>query len=339
MPEHEELSGPREAESAEAPTEVVPGTSMGNRLRDRVSRLSTRARARPAWRAAALLAAAGLLWLAAPVIRELARWPEVARLRSSDPPTTAFIERWREGRRDDGLPDEPEWSPVPLERISPWLRKAVIVSEDIEFFDHGGFSRAETRAAIEQAIERRRPPRGASTITQQLAKNLWLSPARSPARKLREAVLTVELERTLAKSRILELYLNVAEFGSGVYGAEAAARHWFGIPAERLGPRQAAMLAAALPRPSSWNPESGSAAYRARVDRVLELMGRAAFLNHRLGLTSEDVPSAPPSVTPPTVAPDPGSEGADTAPADTAAGDTVPADTTATDGTASPPGP
>ncbi len=322
MPELDERSGPRQAEKAEAPEPVDPGRRGGEAITTRLARLSSRARARPASRAAALLVAAGLLWLAVPVVRELARWPEVARLRSADPSTTAFIERWREARRRDGRPSEPEWRVVPLERISPWLRKAVIVSEDIEFFDHAGFSRAETRAAIEQAIERRRPPRGASTITQQLAKNLWLSPARSPVRKLREATLTIELERTLPKSRILELYLNVAEFGPGVYGAEAAARHWFGVPAERLGPRQAAMLAASLPSPRSWNPESGSAAYRARVDRVLDLMARAAFLNRRLGLSPEAGPSATPAVVPPSVAvPGAASGEADTPEADTPAAD------------------
>lgn len=331
MPEHEEPEGPHETGGGEAPETVAAEASSGSRQSPRRFRLALSVRRRPALRAIALLVAASILWLAAPVLRELARWPEVARLRDADPSTTAFIERWREGRREAGQPDDPEWRPVPLERISPWLRKAVIVSEDIEFFDHRGFSRAETRAAIEQALERRRAPRGASTITQQVAKNLWLSPARSPVRKLREAVLTVELERALTKSRILELYLNVAEFGPGVYGAEAAARHWFGVPAADLGPRQAAMLAASLPRPRSWNPESGSRAYRSRVDRVLDLMGRASFLNRRLGLAPEATPSAPPPAAPPSVAPpDPGPAGPEAGPTasplgrDEAAPDTTP---------------
>jgi len=329
MPVHEEPPVPRNTETAQDPEPIPEGTPSPAplRFRGRASRLSDRARTQPVVRAAALLAAGGLLALSAPVLRELARWPEVVRLRSGFPASTAFIERWRDGRREAGLSEDPDWRPVPLSRMSPWLAKAVVVSEDIEFFDHRGFSRAETRAAIEQAIERRRPPRGASTITQQLAKNLWLSPARSPVRKLREAVLTIELERALPKARILELYLNVAEFGPGVYGAEAASRHWFGVPADRLGPRQAAMLAASLPRPARWNPESGSAAYRARVERVLDLMGRAEFLNRRLGLAPDAVPPAPPSGEPPVVAPpDPGP--------DTAAG--AAPDMPASDGTAEP---
>lgn len=209
-------------------------------------------------------------------------WPDVGALRTEDPRTTAFIERWKE--RAGGKEPTPEWRPVPYSRISPWLAKAVLVSEDIEFFQHGGFSRSEIRAAIEKAWEEKEPPRGASTLTQQLAKNLWLSPSRNPLRKAKEAVLTLQLEHELGKRRILELYLNVVEFGPGIYGAEAAARHYFGIPAAELGPRQAAELAAGLPMPSRWHPGSASAVYARRVERTLERMEKAEFLNRYVGL-------------------------------------------------------
>jgi monofunctional biosynthetic peptidoglycan transglycosylase len=122
-------------------------------------------------------------------------------------------------------------------------------------------------------------PRGASTITQQLAKNLWLSRSRSPWRKAKEAALTWQLERGLDKRRILELYLNVAEFGPGVYGAGAAAQRYFGKPAAELGPDEAAQLAAALPNPAAWHPGASSAAYRRRVATIRERTARAAFLS------------------------------------------------------------
>ncbi|MCL7992064.1 MAG: transglycosylase domain-containing protein, partial [marine benthic group bacterium] len=129
-------------------------------------------------------------------------------------------------------------------------------------------------------------PRGASTITQQLAKNLWLAPDRTLTRKIREALLTRQLERTLGKERILDLYLNVVEFGPGIYGAEAAARHYFGKPADRLTSREGAMLAAGLPRPKSWNPSSESENYARRVDRILEIEEELEFLDRYIEAAS-----------------------------------------------------
>ena len=231
-----------------------------------------------------LLAVMGvvLAWLTWVVLS----WPDVEALRSSNPDSTAFIERYldRTGR------SSVSWSQVPASRISPHLKEAVLVSEDLEFFSHDGFSTHEIRVAIREAIEEWKPPRGASTITQQLAKNLWLSPSRSPMRKAREVILTKQLERHLGKERILELYLNVVEFGPGVYGAEAAARRYFGKPASALGPREAAMLAAALPRPSQWHPGVESASYARRVDRIRRLMQQVTFLDRRLGITGQPGP-------------------------------------------------
>ncbi len=229
----------------------------------------------------------------------VATWPDVAALRTRNPDTTAFIERYRRQEREAGRTGDVQWSWVPASRISPWLKKAVVVAEDVEFFSHGGFSSHETREALRRAIDRRQAPRGASTITQQLAKNLWLSPRRSLTRKLREAALTARLERTLSKERILELYLNVVEFGPGVYGAEAGARHYFGKPASGLISREAAELAAGLPKPSTWHPGSESPAYARRVARILDLMRRIDFLDRRLGL--ELPPVRPDEVAPPDV--------------------------------------
>ena len=210
-------------------------------------------------------------------------WPDVAALASRPPTTTAFIERWRAKQRAAGRSDRIERSWVPYARISSHLKRAVLVAEDVNFFSHAGFDLGEIRQAIGKTIDEGVPPRGASTITQQLAKNLWLSPSRNPLRKVKEAILTWQLERRLSKTRILELYLNVVEFGPGVWGAEAAARHYFGRPAAELDEDQAARLAAALPSPTTWYPGSSSPAYRRHVESVRRRMDKADFLRRQIG--------------------------------------------------------
>ncbi len=220
-----------------------------------------------------VLLAAGLV-----VVWKAATWPEVAALASLRPETTAFIERFKEQRRAAAASDAVNWRWLPYERISPHLKRAVLVAEDIGFFDHDGFAIEEIEIAIRDAVAKGKAPRGASTITQQLAKNLWLSPSRNPLRKIEEAILTWQLERHLDKGRILELYLNVVELGPGIYGVESGARHYFGESAATIGERQAAELAASLPRPSSWHSGSKSRGYRNRVDLILRRMAKARFL-------------------------------------------------------------
>jgi monofunctional biosynthetic peptidoglycan transglycosylase len=171
---------------------------------------------------------------------------------------------------------------VPYEAIASGLKVAVLVAEDVNFFSHRGFDTGEIRRAIAQAVEERERPRGASTITQQLAKNLWLSPSRSPLRKLREAILTWQLERALGKRRLLELYLNVVEFGPGVWGVENASRRYFGKAAAELDDDEAALLAASLPSPTTWHPGSSSAAYRRHADSVRRRMDRTQFLRRMI---------------------------------------------------------
>ena len=223
---------------------------------------------------AALVAVAAVL---IPVVYAVTLWPDVARLASEPPGHTAFMRAYLERRegRPDLAPLRHHW--VSLPEISVHAQRAVVAAEDMEFFYHGGFSKSEVRAAIQEAL-RGDELRGASTITQQLAKNLWLSPSRNPLRKVREAVLTMRLEKELTKRRILEIYLNVVELGPGIYGAEAAARHYFDRSAAGLTERQAAMLAASLPRPSSWHPGGPSGAYARYVEDILRRMARAAFL-------------------------------------------------------------
>ena len=209
---------------------------------------------------------------------QVVTWPDVAALTRENPRTTAFIERYRAGGGRSGGAVEVAWRWVPYEAISPHLKRAVVVAEDIEFFDHRGFAGAEIENALRQAWEEKELPRGASTISQQVAKNLWLSGSRNPLRKVKEAILTRELERALPKRRILEIYLNVAEFGPRVFGAEAAARRYFGKPAAALDERQAALLAASLPRPSQWHAGSPSRAYARHAERIRRRMAKAAWL-------------------------------------------------------------
>jgi monofunctional biosynthetic peptidoglycan transglycosylase len=218
---------------------------------------------------AALALWAAYQWLTLPGVTELA---------DQNPATTAFIERYRELRRQVGEEDSVSQTWVTYDQISPHLKRAVLVAEDIDFFSHRGFAAEEVEQAVRDAVRERELPRGASTITQQLAKNLWLSPSRSLWRKVEEALLTRQLERHLGKQRILELYLNVVEFGPGIYGAEAASRAYFDIPAEDLTERQAAELAAILPRPSRWHPRSSSRAYRQRVATIERRMEKAEWL-------------------------------------------------------------
>ena len=213
----------------------------------------------------------------------------MAALRTGNPETTAFIEMYRDARRGAGESDAVAWRPVPYDRISVNLKRAVVASEDTEFFFHDGFSTHEMKEALKKAIREGEAPRGASTITQQLAKNLWLTPKRSLTRKFREALLTKQIEKHLSKQRILDLYLNVVEFGPGVYGAESASEHYFGLPASDLSPRQGAMLAAGLPR-KRWNPASDSEYYQASVERILEVQRQLEYLDRYLG------PSAPGSI-------------------------------------------
>jgi monofunctional biosynthetic peptidoglycan transglycosylase len=170
---------------------------------------------------------------------------------------------------------------VPLGAISTELQLAVLVGEDIDYFGHGPLD----LDAIVEAIETRKPGarlRGASTITQQLAKNLFLSPERTLWRKLREARLAWWMERRLGKRRILELYLNVVEFGPGLFGAEAASRHYFGVGASALDAEQAAGLAAAIPSPGRDNPATDSRRWRFRRSLILRRMGNAEWLKSLL---------------------------------------------------------
>ncbi len=165
-------------------------------------------------------------------------------------------------RLAEGYGLERHW--VPLPEISVHLRDAVVASEDNFFCEHWGFDTAALEGQIRAALDGERP-RGASTITQQTAKNVFLWPGRDPVRKLLEAWLAPQLELFWGKRRIIEVYLNVIELGPGIYGAEAAARHWYGKPARALSEGEAGRLAAILPAPLDWKPGSAAIGRRASV--------------------------------------------------------------------------
>jgi monofunctional biosynthetic peptidoglycan transglycosylase len=199
-------------------------------------------------------------------------FPDVGRLATVNPDTTALIEaRLAEARQTD--PDaEPDRTWVPLDEIAPVLQHAVIVSEDASFYFHEGFDWEGIKEAALRDLAQGRLERGGSTLTQQLAKNLYLSSHKTLFRKANEALITYALERHLTKKRILELYLNVVEWGRGVYGAEAAARHHFGKHAADLSPEEAALLAAMLPSPRVYDPLKVTRYLSIRQQQILRLL-------------------------------------------------------------------
>jgi monofunctional biosynthetic peptidoglycan transglycosylase len=199
--------------------------------------------------------------------------PDVRPLARTNPSTTAFIElRAREARQRGESPRRVQrW--VSYNQIANTLKRAVLVAEDAAFWEHEGIDFDELQKSMEVNLERWRFVRGGSTITQQLAKNLYLSPSRNPVRKFRELLITRRLEAELSKQRILELYLNVIEWGRGIYGAEAAAQTYFHKPASSLTADEAARLAGAIINPRVLNPANPSARLVRRQQIILRRMG------------------------------------------------------------------
>ncbi|MGE5245983.1 MAG: monofunctional biosynthetic peptidoglycan transglycosylase [Betaproteobacteria bacterium] len=199
--------------------------------------------------------------------------PDVRPLRTANPTTTAFMElRAREARALGRRPRKVQrW--VAYRNISSDLKRAVLVAEDDAFWQHEGVDLEQLQESLELDWSRGRLLRGGSTITQQLAKNLYLSPSKNPLRKLRELILARRLEAELSKQRIFELYLNVIEWGDGIWGAEAAAQTYFHTPASALGPAQAALLAGAIVNPRLLNPAHPTARLLRRQQIILHRMG------------------------------------------------------------------
>ncbi len=199
-------------------------------------------------------------------------WPDWGKLAAGPIPRSNFIKVYEERRLEKDWPTL-RWTPVSLAEIPKHLVRAVLVAEDSRFNEHGGLDIIAIKEAWNYNRERGQMVFGASTISQQTAKNLFLNSARNPVRKWHEIFLTLGLERNLPKQRILEIYLNTAEFGRGIYGVEAASQAYWGIPVSRLSVIQATELAATLPGPVKNNPATRSDFFLRHSKKILSLMG------------------------------------------------------------------
>jgi monofunctional glycosyltransferase len=242
-----------------------------------------------------LVAVGVLLVLAAWVWIGLPSRSEVRALATSSPSRTRLMDQRAAEAKAKRRRARVAQSWVPLSRVSRHLIHAVLASEDQNFFGHEGVDWKAIEESIERNVERRRFARGGSTITQQLAKNLYFGTRKSLLRKARELVVTRWLEADLSKARILGLYLNLIEWGDGVYGCEAAARHWYGKPASDLSAAEAAGLAAMIPNPRRLNPRANAARHERATRRVLWLMGLAGYIGRDVaGLGAEPPPEPVP---------------------------------------------
>jgi monofunctional biosynthetic peptidoglycan transglycosylase len=205
-------------------------------------------------------------------------YPDMAKLKKTSPKKTAFMEYREEEWQRQGKKKKIIQRWVPLSQISPYAIKAVIIAEDDKFWTHEGFDYDAIQKAIEKDIKKKKFAIGGSTISQQLAKNLYLSPSKNPIRKIKEAIITWRMENNLSKKRIIELYLNVAEWGDGLFGIEAAARSYFGKPASALTAREAARLASVLPNPRKFNPTGTSRFVEHRSERIYQIMVRRGIV-------------------------------------------------------------
>lgn len=200
-------------------------------------------------------------------------WPEWKWYVSGEIPKSRFIQVYeREASHNPTIP-RLRWSPVPYKKIPTTIFQAVLAAEDARFYEHSGIDTEAFQKAMEYNWKRKQIIYGGSTISQQTVKNLFLSGSRNPFRKLNELVLTFAMERNLKKKRILEIYLNIAEFGEGIYGVEAAARRYFGVPASRLTLDQAIELAATLPAPKTNNPKTRSKFFMNQRAKIMRNMG------------------------------------------------------------------
>ena len=206
-------------------------------------------------------------------------YPDVSKLKTENPKKTAFMEYREKEWAEEGKKFRIRQIWVPYRAISPYLIKAVLIGEDDKFWQHEGFDYEAMQKAVEKDIRAKKFKLGGSTISQQLVKNLYLSPSKNPVRKIREAIITWRMERTIPKKRILELYLNTAEWGDGgIFGIEAASLHHYGKSASALGPEEAARLASVLPNPRKFNPLGTSRYVVNRSGLIYNIMVRRGIV-------------------------------------------------------------
>lgn len=216
-------------------------------------------------------------------------YPDVSILKKHNPRTTAFMEYRKKQWADQGLNKTIDHRWVRLKKVSPYLVKAVIIGEDDKFWKHDGFDFDAMKKALEKDIAEGKLKAGGSSISQQLAKNLYLSPSKNPLRKIKEAILTWRIEKNLSKKRIMEIYINVAEWGDGVFGIEAAAQYHYGKRARHLSAQEAVRLASVLPNPIVFNPRSTTGYVKKRSRAIYRVMRRRGIVIPEY----EEVMSAP----------------------------------------------
>ncbi len=205
-------------------------------------------------------------------------FPDISRLKKENPRETSFMKYRERAWQEKGKKIKITQIWTPLANISPYLIKAVLIAEDDKFYRHEGFDFEAIQKAVEKDIKAGKFKSGGSTISQQLAKNLYLTPSKNPIRKIKEAILTWRIERTLSKKRILELYLNVAEWGEGIFGIEAASSRYYGKSASALAPDEAARLASVLPNPRKYNPIGTSKYVENRSRIIYDIMVRRGIV-------------------------------------------------------------
>ena len=242
------------------------------------------------------VAEVGTILLAIPTLLLWCSVPNTKSLADENPTSTAFIDLRREQAADAGKKFELAFEWRPLGKISRYLRAAVMYAEDWRFYEHDGVDWDAIEKAIDANLSKGSLAIGGSTITQQLAKNLYLSPSRSFVRKLREMLIAFSLEDHLSKQRILEIYLNVVEWGDGVFGAEAAAQKWFHHSAQSLSPAEAVRLAIALPNPYERAPDMKSLMLTKKAVRLIRLLRMQGLIDkgqERVALDAVGAPNTP----------------------------------------------
>lgn len=221
--------------------------------------------------------------------------PDVSSLASSNPPTTAFIELRRTQALQSGIDFELQWEWVPLSKISPYLVNSLIYSEDNTFYTHSGIEWRSILHALTIFWHQHRFVTGGSTITQQVAKNLYLSPDRTFLRKARQLLLAIKLDRHLSKERVLEIYLNIIEWGDNIFGIEAASHYWFNCSASELTPNQAVNLALTVPNPRDRDPTTPPPSFRRGIHQLLLMLAQDGFISDErvIDELKIEIPSGP----------------------------------------------
>lgn len=215
-----------------------------------------------------------LLLLVVDLFYLAATWPDWKKLATGPVPKSAFMVEYEKQLADHKDWPRLRWQPVALSAIPKHMIRSVILAEDSRFYQHSGFDLIAFKEAMDYNLNQGRLVLGASTVSQQTVKNLFLSSARNPLRKWHELILTWGMERNLSKRRILDLYLNVAQFGRGIYGIQAAAQSYWGLASDQLSAAQAAELTASLPSPVKNNPVTRTRYFEKRARRILALLER-----------------------------------------------------------------